>query len=171
MVNPLYSAVHKRRLWIDDVSSDENTPPNTTSIPYEDSSFSCSYTGTVTSLRSPPEPRNPRKSPPSETSTEPPTSPVRFAPRSLTTSSPVLLETAPRSPLRPSANKSLKAKRSGRGIRREAVAPYSRAHSKRRAESSGAKLCATTASERLHSMLKTARPDGCWTCNTAENVK
>eukprot|EP00644_Phytophthora_capsici_P016231 jgi/Phyca11/61647/gw1.34.349.1 len=144
MVNPLYSAVQRRRLWIDDASSDKNTPPNATSDPYEDTSFSCSYTETATPLWSPPEPSQPKKSAPSDTSTGQPNSPMRLAPRSPTTSSPVLWEPPLRSPLRSSARKSLTSRNDGQGSRHKAAAPYSKTRSKHRAKPNRTKLRAST---------------------------
>ncbi|EGZ27304.1 hypothetical protein PHYSODRAFT_476424 [Phytophthora sojae] len=138
IVRLTHSAVHWRRRCINDTSSEdeENTPPNIQpSHQYdrdskrriEDASESASATGTATPPWLPPERSHPKSKlatnpPPSQESTPAPVSPPVFSRpyASPTTSSPVLLETPPRSPA------ALQPRHEGRRARREAAAPYAR---------------------------------------------
>ncbi|KAE8976043.1 hypothetical protein PR001_g25533 [Phytophthora rubi] len=147
MVHLTHSTVHSRRRCINDTSSEdeENTPPNIQPSQQYDRgskrrvegvSDSASATGTATPPWLPPERSRPKPKaatnpPPSQEPTSAPVSPPMpcrpYA--SPTTSSPVLLETPPRSPARPRTHNALQLRHEGRRARREASAPYARRQS------------------------------------------
>ncbi|GMF16370.1 unnamed protein product [Phytophthora fragariaefolia] len=139
MVHLKHSATHWRvRCVVDSSSEDENTPPNVASgsaasrdgnsrsgnvsKAYDDDAS----TGTATPPWLPPGTSKLGLSKP-ETN-PPPSSPAkRRSPRSPTTSSPVLLETPPRSPLVPtSRSQAARSRQDRRQSRRAGTAPYSR---------------------------------------------
>ncbi|GMF40044.1 unnamed protein product [Phytophthora fragariaefolia] len=133
MVHLTHSSIHWRLRCIGS-SSDENTPPNVLqAAPEQDSpSSASSATGTVTPPWLSPEKTKHR----SKFATNPPPSPTPETPprsawcacASPTTSSPVLLETPPRSPARTKTTKT-RHPRQGLQERRQAAAPYARQRS------------------------------------------
>ncbi|KUF93596.1 hypothetical protein AM588_10005035 [Phytophthora nicotianae] len=88
-----------------------------------------------------------------------PTPPTPRQYRSPTMSSPVLLETPQSSLHRPKPTRKLDSRRTGRCVRRDAAAPYTRTRSANSGDRRRSKSHASPELEKLHSFLRAAQPD------------